>query len=417
MSDKENIDPKEMQKELEDLVKSKFGDKIKFVSNISSDFDPLKKENQDAEVEFKDIDFSFDKLPKDVFKYLDSFIIGQTEAKKTLSIAICDHYNHINRVQSGLNQNDHYSKQNVLMLGPTGVGKTYLIKKLASLVGVPFVKADATKFTEAGYVGANVDDTIRDLISQADGNIKLAEYGIVYIDEADKLAGSKKVNGKDISGRGVQNALLKLLEETEIDTKNPMDMMAQMNMMMGDKKKPQKINTKNILFILSGAFTDLENIIKKRLNLNTIGFDKKDKKSDTKLEDLFQFTTTQDLINFGMEPELVGRLPVRVHCHSLTVDDLFDILKHSQESIIYQYKEAFEAYGIETEFTDCALREIAKLAFKENTGARSLMSVLENKLRDFKFELPSSEVKYLKIDKLLIQNPQSILKDLISNYS
>lgn len=419
MSDKDYndpIDPKEMQKELEEMVKSKFGDKIKFVSNISQDFDPLAKDDELAEDDITPIDFNFEYLPKEVFNYLDEYIIGQSEAKKTLAIAICDHYNHIKREQAGVLKTDHYSKQNVLMLGPTGVGKTYIIKKIAALVGVPFVKADATKFTEAGYVGANVEDTIRDLITQAQGNVNLAQYGIVYIDEADKLAGSKKVAGKDISGRGVQNALLKLLEETEVDTRNPMDMMAQMGMMMGKKKGPDKINTKNILFILSGAFVGLEDIIKKRLNINTIGFEKKTK-GELDQDDLFKYTTTADLINFGIEPELVGRLPVRVNCHSLSEENLFDILKDSKESIIFQYTEAFEAYGIQIEFTDCALKEVARIAYKEKTGARSLMTVLESRLRDFKFELPSTQVIYLKIDKFLIQQPETVLRDLISRYS
>lgn len=415
MSDKDNIDPTEMQKELEDLVKSKFGDKIKFVSNIDQDFDPLAKDGETVESE-EPVKLDFEYLPKDVFNYLEGFVIGQHSAKKTLAIAMCDHYNHIRKEQAGELNYSHYSKQNVLMLGPTGVGKTYLIKKLAELVGVPFVKADATKFTEAGYVGANVDDTIRDLISQANGNIELAKYGIVYIDEADKLAGSRKVAGKDISGRGVQNALLKLLEETDVDTRNPMDMMAQMGMMMGKKKQPPKISTKNILFILSGAFTGLDDIIKRRLNYNKIGF-QTEMKNKFEAEDIFKYTTTEDLIKFGLEPELVGRLPVKVNCHSLSEEDLFKILKDSKESIIYQYIEAFSAYGIQADFTDCALKEIAKLALKENTGARSLMSVLEGKLREFKFELPSSDIKYLKIDAYLINNPELVLKNLISQYN
>lgn len=415
MSDKDNINPEEMQKELEDLVKSKFGDKIKFVSNIDNDFDPLAKDDVDAE-EAEPVKLDFDYFPKDVFNYLEGFVIGQHSAKKTLAIAMCDHYNHIKKEQAGELTYSHYSKQNVLMLGPTGVGKTYLIKKLAELVGVPFVKADATKFTEAGYVGANVDDTIRDLISQANGNIELAKYGIVYIDEADKLAGSRKVAGKDISGRGVQNALLKLLEETDVDTRNPMDMMAQMGMMMGKKKSPSKISTKNILFILSGAFTGLDDIIKRRLNYNKIGFNTK-LKASFESDNIFKYTTTEDLIKFGLEPELVGRLPVQVNCHSLSEKDLFEILKDSKESIIYQYIEAFNAYGIQAEFTDCALEAIAKLALKENTGARSLMSVLESKLRDFKFELPSSDIRYLKVDAHLINNPDQVLKGLITHYN
>ena len=271
MSD-DQINPEEVQKELEELVKSKFGDKIKVVSQ-KVDMDPLEKdfnEGSDETQADEELDLDFDLKPKEVFSYLDEYVIGQYEAKKTLSISICDHYNHIKKVQNDSSAVSHYYKQNVLLLGPTGVGKTYLIKKLAELVGVPFVKADATKFTEAGYVGANVEDTIRDLITQADGNVALAQYGIVYIDEADKLAGTRKVAGKDISGRGVQNGMLKLLEDTDVETSSPFDMMAQMNSAMfgGNSKKPKTISTKNILFIFSGAFTGLEDVIKKRLNVN-----------------------------------------------------------------------------------------------------------------------------------------------------
>ncbi|MBD65862.1 MAG: ATP-dependent protease [Halobacteriovoraceae bacterium] len=417
--DKDNFDPNEMQKELEDLVKSKFGDKIKFVSRPAQ-FDPLERDGEQAEEEpVEPLEFDFQYIPKEVYQYLDEYIIGQVEAKKTLSIAICDHYNHIKKDQRESLENippSHYSKQNVLMLGPTGVGKTYIIKKIADLIGVPFVKADATKFTEAGYVGANIEDTVRDLITQANGNVKLAEYGIVYIDEADKLAGSRKINGKDISGRGVQNGLLKLLEETDIDTRNPMDMMAQMNMMMGKKKMPKTINTRNILFILSGAFTGLEDIIKKRMNINAIGFSNKTK-SSLDMDDIFKHVSTKDLTDFGLEPELIGRLPVRVNCHSLSVQHLFDILKDSKESIILQYHDAFGAYGIELDFTDDALMEIAKMAHLEKTGARSLMTIIEKILRDFKFELPSSEIKFLKIDKHLVLDPSKVLKDLLAEYN
>ncbi len=413
MSDK--IDPNEVQKELEEMVKSKFGENVKVVTQ-KMDFDPLDPNfsmEEEAKSE-KEIDLNFDFKPKDVFEYLNQFVIGQYEAKKTLSIAICDHYNHIRKERENRSTVSHYYKQNVLMLGPTGVGKTYLVKKLAQLVGVPFVKADATKFTEAGYVGANVEDTIRDLVTRADGNIELAQYGIVYIDEADKLAGSRKVAGKDISGRGVQNGMLKLLEETEVEAKSPFDMMAQMNsMLMGGKNKtPKTINTKNILFIFSGAFHGLEDIIKKRLNVNTIGLNKKTEKSeDTK--DLFSLATTKDLMDFGLESELIGRLPVRVHLNDLTKDQLYKILTESKESIIYQYEDAFDSYGIKLKFQEAALREIARLAFEEKTGARSLMTIIEKALREFKFELPSLEITELEVDANLLQNPEEKIKEII----
>lgn len=442
--DDDQLNPKEVQKELEDLVKSKFGDKVKIFTQ-KLDFDPLEPDQESGEAtgqEEKNLNLDFDFKPKEVFNYLGQFVIGQDQAKKTLSIAICDHYNHIKKVQAGNSRLDHYYKQNVLMLGPTGVGKTYLIKKLAQLVGVPFVKADATKFTEAGYVGANVDDTIRDLITQADGNVELAQYGIVYIDEADKLAGSRRMGGKDISGRGVQNGMLKLLEETDIETSSPFDMMAQMNsMMMGKKsKRPKTINTKNILFIFSGAFTGLEEIIKKRLKVNTIGLSENRKVSKKpELENLFAMATTKDLMDFGFEAELIGRLPVRVHLNDLTEENLYQILTESKESILYQYQDAFESYGIDLSFKEDALREIAALAYQEKTGARSLMTIIEKILRDFKFEMPSlintpihnlnvlqdennaefydNTENKLIVDKNLIQNSDKVLRNLLAKSS
>ena len=417
----EKLDPNEVQKELEEMVKSKFGESVKIVTQ-KMDFDPLdpnfsaaKEQESDKN---KEINLSFDFKPKEVFDYLNEFVIGQLEAKKTLAVAVCDHYNHIRKVQNSDSSLSHYYKQNVLMLGPTGVGKTYLVKKLAQLVGVPFVRADATKFTEAGYVGANVEDTIRDLVVQADGNIELAQYGIVYIDEADKLAGSRKVAGKDISGRGVQNGMLKLLEETEVDAKSPFDMMSQMNsMIMGGKEsKPKTINTKNILFIFSGAFHGLEDIIKKRLNANTIGLTATNSKEEIN-PDYFSLATTKDLLDFGLESELIGRLPVRVHLNDLTEDQLYQILTESRESILFQYEDAFDSYDIKLNFTEEALREIATQAFKEKTGARSLMTIIEKSLREFKFELPSLAIDSLEVSLELINNPKEILQKMIKEYS
>lgn len=418
-NDTDKINPDDVQKELEELMKSKFGDKVQVVTQSFGN-DPLDenqfKSNNDESAS-KAIDLEFNYKPKDVYAYLSDYVIGQHEAKKALSIAICDHYNHVRKHLDNNLKIDHYSKQNVLLLGPTGVGKTYLVKKLAELVGVPFVKADATKFTEAGYVGANIEDTIRDLITQADGNIHLAQYGIVYIDEADKLAGSRRVAGKDISGRGVQNGMLKLLEDTDVETKSPFDMMAQMNSMLSgsEEKAPKTISTKNILFILSGAFSGLEEVIKKRLNVGTIGLaePKITVESDHLNENLFEKVTTKDLSDFGLEPELIGRLPVRVHCHNLSDKNLFNILKNSKESIIHQYIDAFDSYGVDIHFTDCALKLIAKLAQKEKTGARSLMTVIEQALREYKFELPSTSISQLTVDRNLVENPQKVLESLL----
>lgn len=404
----EKIDPKKMQSELEELVKSKFGDKVHIVSK---GLDPLEEEEEiDLFEEELELDFSY--TPKEIKKYLDDYVISQDEAKKTLAIAICDHYNHIKKDYAS-GSDSHYFKQNILMLGPTGVGKTYLIKKIAQLVGVPFVKADATKFTEAGYVGANVEDTIRDLITQADGNVELAQYGIVYIDEADKLAGGRKMNGKDVGGKGVQNGLLKLLEETEIDSRSPMDMLSQINSAFGaGSKKSKTINTKNILFILSGAFSGLEDIIKKRMNVNQIGFARKT--SVESQDNLFACATTQDLIEFGIEPELIGRLPVRVNCNHLSSDDLYHILHDSKESILRQYTDSFAAYGIDVDWEPQALEEMARMGYEEKTGARALMTIFEKIFRDYKFELPSTGVESFTVSKEMVQNPKMMLEKLLS---
>lgn len=405
--------PQQIQAEFEKLVQEKFGDKIKVISQQITPF-PLRQSVKKDEIKnSKALDLVFDYKPKDIKNFLDSYVIKQDEAKKALAIAVCDHYNHVHRCQKMSKEDlqesdDNYSKQNVLMLGPTGVGKTYLVKTIAKLIGVPFVKADATRFTETGYVGANVDDMVRDLVSRADGNIELAQYGIVYLDEVDKLAGSSDSNGKDISGRGVQVGLLKLMEETEIDLRSGNDMISQMqsfmDMQMKGKVDSKVINTKHILFIVSGAFTGLEEIIKRRLKTRTIGINPSGKNQNV-TDDIFKETSTKDLIDFGLEPEFIGRLPVRLSCQQLSVDDLYQILKDSKGSIITQYIQAFDSYGIKIRFTPKALYSIAQRAFEEKTGARALMTVCERIFRDFKFELPSTEIKELLVTKKLVEDP------------
>lgn len=372
------------------------------------------------EIDEADAIFDFNYKPRDIKAHLDRFVIRQDEAKKALSIAVCDHYNHA-KFMRGLEQEHgkipdgiEYQKQNVIVVGPTGVGKTYLVKHIAEMIGVPFVKADATKFSETGYVGGDVDDLVRELVQKADGDVDLAEYGIIYIDEVDKLAsGGGNSMGRDVSGRGVQTTLLKLMEETEVAARNPNDMKGQMMAMMdfqnGKESGKDTINTRHILFIVSGAFSGLEKVVKQRLRSGQIGFgaDMIDHPLD---EELFGQVNTQDFIDFGFEAEFIGRLPVRVVCEKLEAKDFVNIMKNSEGSLLRQYEREFAAYGIQATFENSAIRRIAERAEKENTGARALMTVCESLLRDFKFELPGTAVSELAINAALIDHPDKVLR-------
>ena len=315
--------------------------------------------------------------------------------------------------------NTDYSKQNIVMLGPTGVGKTYLIRHIAKLIGVPFVKADATRFSETGYVGANVDDLIRELVAQADDNLELAQYGIIYLDEADKIATPPNIIGRDVSGRGVQIGLLKLMEETEVDLKGGHDVASQMRSVMefqkSGKVEKEVINTRHILFIISGAFTGMEKIIKKRMHQSRIGFNAEISTQKDDAAEYLESVTPRDFIDFGFEPEFIGRLPVHVICTELDVDDLFHILKHSEGSIVRQYESAFKAYGINVLFSDSGLHRIAVKAIEQKTGARALMTVCEKVLRNYKYELPSTGVVEFVVTEGVVDNPEKELKKIIDD--
>lgn len=413
MSDKDFPTPEQVKREFERFVKERFGGKVQIFAQQMTRSDDPDADNEREEERQDSSKFSFNLKPKDIKAHLDRYVIRQDEAKKALAIAVCDHYNH---VQEDLRHKDYeYYKQNIMILGPTGVGKTYLIKQIARLIGIPFVKADATRFTETGYVGANVEDLVRDLVSQTSSDVETAQYGIIYIDEIDKLASALSGYGRDISGRGVQIGLLKLMEETEIDLRAGNDVASQMQAMMEFQRKgkveKQVINTRHILFVVSGAFNDLKDPIKTRLNKNSIGFKTEEHQHGD--DDLLSLATTQDFIDFGFEPEFIGRIPIRVSCRNLSSDDLYDVLKYSEGSIIRQYQRNFRAYGIEATFTDKALRCIAARAYQEKTGARGIMTVCENILRDFKFELPSTSIDEFIITPAVCNHPQAELRKLL----
>jgi len=395
--------PEEFQTRLNELMSAHFGSGAEFTEEIVEKPDPL----------------VFDKLPRDIKAHLDRFVIKQDEAKKVLSIAVCDHYNHVRHLRT-LRAEDaerasrlEYVKQNVLLIGPTGVGKTYLVKHIAELIGVPFVKADATKFSETGYVGGDVEDLVRDLVHKADGDVELAQYGIIYIDEIDKIAAPAQLSGRDVSGRGVQTTLLKLMEDTDVPRRSQNDIQGQLQAAMefqrtGRVSESEIINTRNILFVVSGAFEKLPAAIEPRLREARTA-----KPPVWTPGELLKHATTKDFITFGYEPEFIGRLPVRVVCESLAAADLFDILRYSEGSIVRQYQRAFAAYGIEIDFTEDALREIAQLAEGEYTGARGLATVCERVLRDFKYELPGRGIPRLCVDAALVKSPETALAKLL----
>ncbi|HSH09425.1 MAG TPA: AAA family ATPase [Oceanipulchritudo sp.] len=366
---------------------------------------------------------NFNFKPREIRDYLDRFVIQQQEAKKVLSVAICDHYNHVRQcIENPKLLEKDYHKQNILLLGPTGVGKTFLMRHISKLIGVPFVKADATKFSETGYVGADVEDLVRDLYKVSGSNAELAQYGIIYIDEIDKIAAATNLaGGKDVSGRGVQINLLKLMEDTDVNLFSPTDMMAQMSAMMeasrGGKPRKRSISTRHILFIVSGAFDKLAETVKKRLEASSIGFGNTQEVIDRDPSEYLHRIETSDLIKYGFEPEFVGRLPVRVACDPLSADDLADILTRAEDNLLDQYESDFKGYGIEFNMTTEAIKEVALRAHKEKTGARGLMTVFERVFRYFKFELPSAGAPSFEVTRETVADPHEALKSVLKEHS
>lgn len=407
--------PEKLREEIGDFLRSKYGPDVA-VTDVDLNA-PHEGTAADENASVKDIDFEL--KPTELDAYLREYVLHQDEAVEILATKICTHFHRRKWEMERSSDETRVGqiKSNILMIGPTGVGKTYIVKLIADKLGVPFVKGDATKFSETGYVGGDVDDLVRDLVREADGNIKLAEYGIVYVDEIDKIGSAGNTWGPDVSRTGVQRALLKLMEDTEVDLRTPHDLAGQMEAVMETqrtgKAQRKKVSTRDILFIVSGAFSGLGDIIRRRLSRGTMGFHGSANLPESD-EELIGNVTTTDLIEYGFESEFVGRLPVIARLKELDEDALYDILTNPHSAVIQGKKHDFAAYGIELEFSDDALRTIARRAHARGIGARGLTAVVEASLIRFEKLLPSSTVRKLTVTAEVIEKPDRTIEQMLT---